>query len=158
MPINRYMPKSKEIPESFSVDHRTMTAPQVRRVGLITGPVGDKISKFDLRFFRPNVECLPTAAVHTLEHLLAMYLREHLDGVIDVSPMGCRTGFYLSVWGDVSETTITEALTASLRQILQTDWDTVPGVSEKECGNYRDHSLFSAKEFAERVLEGFTKP
>jgi S-ribosylhomocysteine lyase len=86
-----------------------------------------------------------------------MYMKTHLDGVIDISPMGCRTGFYLSIWGDVESDTIQQALIKSLGQILETKWEDVPGTTAKECGNFRDHSLFSAKEYAAQVLEGFKK-
>ena len=119
------------------------------------GPAGDKISKFDLRFLKPNVECLPTAALHTLEHLLATYLRGTLENVIDLSPMGCRTGFYLSLWGDVSEETVEVAVVQSLKMVLKTEEADVPGIAEEACGNFRDHSLFSAKEYARKILDGF---
>lgn len=149
------MSKSAMVPESFSIDHSKMPAPQVRRTGVYTGPAGDRISKFDLRLVKPNTGPLPTAAIHTLEHLLATYMRESVDGIIDISPMGCRTGFYLSLWGDVDPNTIRDALLESLRKVIAANWNDVPGVSEKECGNYRDHSLFSAKEYASQVLKGF---
>ena len=155
-----YSPKSagestkRTIPESFSIDHTTMSAPQVRKAGVYHGTLGDAISKFDLRFMKPNVEALPTAALHTLEHLLATYLREYLN-MVDISPMGCRTGFYLTVWGDVESATVQDALVASLKQVMDTDWSDVQGISDKECGNYRDHSLFGAKEYAAKVLAGF---
>ena len=119
------------------------------------GPAGDVVSKFDLRFLKPNAGAMPTAAVHTLEHLLATYMREHLDNIIDISPMGCRTGFYLSVWGMAQPQTIQHALLASLRQIMETTEADVPGLSAAECGNYRDHSLFAAREYAKLVLDGF---
>jgi S-ribosylhomocysteine lyase len=146
-----------DLAESFRIDHTIMPAPQVRKAGLLSGPHGDKISKFDLRFLKPNVESLPTGAIHTLEHLLATYMREHLDNIIDISPMGCRTGFYLSIWGDIESDIIKDALIESLRKIVKTEWKDVPGVSEKECGNYKDHSLFAAKKYAEKVLEGFSQ-
>ena len=149
--------KIKKIPESFSVDHTIMPAPQVRKAGLLTGPAGDKLSKFDLRFLKPNVEAMPTAALHTLEHLLAMYFRENMENIIDLSPMGCRTGFYLTVWGDLTVEIVEKALCRSLEQVLKTRQVDVPGLSEKECGNFKDHSLFSAKEYAKKVLEGFKK-
>ncbi|MCP4580871.1 MAG: S-ribosylhomocysteine lyase [candidate division Zixibacteria bacterium] len=149
------MTKSSKIPESFLIDHNEMTAPQVRKAGVQSGPAGDKVSKFDLRFVKPNVGAIPTAAIHTLEHLLATYMKTHLDGVIDISPMGCRTGFYLSIWGDVESDMIKQALIKSLGQILETRWEDVPGTTARECGNYRDHSLFSAKEYASTILEGF---
>lgn len=147
----------KNVPESFSIDHTIMPAPQVRKAGLLTGPMGDKLSKFDLRFLKPNVEAMPTAALHTLEHLLAMFLRENLENIIDLSPMGCRTGFYLTIWGDISVENVQEALCKSLKQVLITEQPDVPGLSAKECGNFRDHSLFSAREYAQKVLEGFQK-
>ncbi len=149
--------RSETVPQSFKIDHINMQAPQVRKAGLLTGKHGDKISKFDLRFLKPNSDSLPTGAIHTLEHLLATYLREHLDDIIDISPMGCRTGFYLSIWGDIEPEIIKNALIESLRKITEAQWKDVPGVSAIECGNYKDHSLFSAKEYAEKVLEGFSQ-
>ena len=148
------MAESAGIPESFSVDYRKMSAPQVRKAGMLTGRAGDQISKFDLRSVKPNTESLPTGAVHTLEHLLATFMRENLDGIIDISPMGCRTGFYLSLWGDVDPPIVRDALVRSLCKVLETDWNSVPGISEGECGNYRGHSLSSAKEYVRQVLEG----
>ena len=140
--------------ESFSIDHTHMPAPNVRKAGISNGPKGDTVSKFDLRFMKPNTDTIPTAALHTLEHLLSTYMRNYLDGIIDLSPMGCRTGFYLSIWDDVSLETIANALKKSLKDILTTAWSEVPGISERECGNWRDHSLFAAQEYARQVLRG----
>ncbi len=141
--------------ESFQIDHLGMPAPQVRKVGTETGPKGDLISKFDLRFLRPNTDAIPTGAIHTLEHLLATYMRGQLEGVIDLSPMGCRTGFYLIVWGDVDSETVENVLLYSLKRVLATEWDDVPGTTASECGNYRDHSLFGAQEYARQVVTEF---
>lgn len=141
--------------ESFSLDHTTMPAPQVRKAGLLSGPLGDQISKFDLRLIKPNSDAIPTGALHTMEHLLALFLRQQLGDIIDCSPMGCRTGFYLTVWGDVTADTIQTALVESLRLIVETKWEDVPGTTAKECGNYRDHSLFAAQEYAKMILTGF---
>lgn len=93
---------------------------------------------------------MPTGAVHTLEHLLAGYMREKMDNIIDISPMGCRTGFYLIAWGEVEVDTIIEALNYSLNKVIETE--EVPATNAVQCGNYRDHSLFSAKEYAKHVL------
>jgi S-ribosylhomocysteine lyase len=138
--------------ESFELDHTKITAPFVRKAGLFKGEKGDYVTKFDLRFVQPNVEAMPSAAIHTLEHLLAGYLREEIDGIIDMSPMGCRTGFYLTIWGDVSEEAMRKALIAALDKVAKST--EVPAVTAKECGNYRDHSLFSAIEYAKYVSEG----
>ena len=137
--------------ESFELDHRKVVAPYVRKCGLLQGEKGDLISKFDLRFMQPNKEDMPTAAIHTLEHLLAGYMREEMEGIIDISPMGCRTGFYMIAWGDISIYTVKKALINSLKKILETN--DVPATNEVQCGNYRDHSLFSAKEYSKYVLE-----
>lgn len=137
--------------ESFELDHTKVKAPYVRKCGAEKGQKGDIISKFDLRFLQPNKEEMPTGAVHTLEHLLAIYMREKMDDIIDISPMGCRTGFYMVVWGEVKVDTVIEALNYTLNKVLETV--AVPAANEVQCGNYRDHSLFSAKEYAKHVLK-----
>lgn len=139
--------------ESFTVDHTTMKAPQVRKAKEITGPVGDIVEVYDLRFLKPNIsEVMETSAVHTLEHLIATYMREKMENIIDVSPMGCRTGFYMSVFGEHSEDEIKEVLIYSLNKILNTN--EIPGATAKECGNYKDHSLQGAKKISKKVIEG----
>ena len=111
--------------------------------------------KFDLRFLQQNVEAFGTAAIHGLEHLLATYLREELDGIIDLSPMGCRTGFYLIMWGDIEPSYVKLGLEKALQKVI--DSKEMIAASEVECGNYRDLSLFGAKEYAKKALkEGFS--
>ncbi|TDT62310.1 S-ribosylhomocysteine lyase [Fonticella tunisiensis] len=138
--------------ESFELDHRKVKAPYIRKVGAYRGEKGDIITKFDLRFMQPNKGAMPTAAVHTIEHLLAGYMREEMDGIIDISPMGCRTGFYMIAWGDRTVEEVRPALISALEKITSTK--EVPAANEVQCGNYRDHSLFSAIEYAKLVLEG----
>lgn len=141
--------------ESFQLDHRRVVAPYIRKSGVLNGEKGDKVTKFDLRFLQPNQESMPTASLHALEHFLAGFLRGHLHNVIDLSPMGCRTGFYLILWGDVEAETVKSALEASLKQVL--DATEVPAATDIQCGNYRDLSLFGAKEYAKYVLDkGFS--
>lgn len=137
--------------ESFELDHTIVKAPYVRLAGTEKNEKGSTIQKYDLRFLQPNQEALPTAAVHTLEHLLATYLRHELTGVIDVSPMGCRTGFYMIIWDEHEPADVAAALTNVLKKVAATE--TVPAVSALECGNYKDHSLFSAQEYAKIVLQ-----
>ena len=117
--------------------------------------MGDKVSKFDLRFLQPNVEAFGTASIHGLEHLLATYLREELDNIIDLSPMGCRTGFYLIMWGDIEPNVVKSGLERALQKVI--DCEEMIAASAVECGNYRDLSLFGAKEYAKKALEeGFS--
>lgn len=66
--------------DSFKVDHTKMNAPGVRLAKVMTTPKGDKISVFDLRFCKPNEEILSEKGIHTLEHLFAGFMREHLNG------------------------------------------------------------------------------
>jgi S-ribosylhomocysteine lyase len=138
--------------ESFQLDHTKVKAPYVRNAGTYKGKDGGILTKYDLRFLQPNKGEMPTAAVHTLEHLLAGYLREELEEVIDVSPMGCRTGFYLILWGHRTTEDVKRALISALSKVLTTT--EVPAANELQCGNYRDHSLFSAQEYTRLVLEG----
>lgn len=140
--------------ESFQLDHTAVRAPYVRLIATERGPSGDAVSNFDLRFVQPNEGEIPTAGLHTIEHLLASLLRDRLDGVIDCSPFGCRTGFHLIVWGEPTVEHVTAAVVGSLRAIAtEVTWDDVPGVSAVECGNYRDHSLHSAREWAAHIVD-----
>lgn len=137
--------------ESFQLDHTKVKAPYVRLSGTEQSEKGSKIQKYDLRFLQPNEDAMPTAAIHTLEHLLATYLRDELKGIIDISPMGCRTGFYMIIWDEHEPKDIATALTKVLEKVIITEH--VPAVSALECGNYKDHSLFSAREYAKLVVE-----
>ena len=141
----------KIVVESFTMDHTKVEAPFVRKCGTINTPKGDIITKFDLRFTQPNVSAIPTASIHALEHLLAGYIREELDDVVDISPMGCRTGFYLILVGEFTEKKVAKALINALNKIIGSS--EVPAANAVQCGNYRDLSLFGAKEYAKEVLE-----
>ena len=100
---------------------------------------------------------MSTGAIHTLEHLVAEYIRDELPGiVIDFSPMGCRTGFYFTVWGDHEESYIAEHLVNVLEKVAVWDRE-VPAATEKECGNYKDHNLEEAKVLAAKWVEGIKK-
>lgn len=140
--------------ESFELDHTKVKAPYVRLITVETGNKGDKISNFDLRLVQPNENAIPTAGLHTIEHLLAGLLRDRMDGIIDCSPFGCRTGFHLIAWGEPTTTEVARALKGALEEIANvTKWEDVPGTDIYSCGNYRDHSLFSAKEWAKKILD-----
>jgi len=158
------MVKVKTIVESFELDHDIVKAPYVRLIGVETGPKGDKISNFDFRFTQPNISFLDVSSIHTLEHSLAGLIRDKLKDkfgeqirLIDVSPFGCLTGFHAIFWGEPSVKDITEILVASLKDFLDFEQSDVPGVAKKQCGSYKMHSLFGAKEWAELILaDGFS--
>lgn len=143
--------------ESFELDHTKVKAPYVRKAGKIIGPKGDIVQKYDLRFIQPNIGAIPTAAMHTIEHLMAIYFRDEIEDIIDISPMGCRTGFYLIKFGETDIADIRKAWIKVLKRIIETREEEVPATNEVQCGNFRDHSLFSAKEYAKIVLEKLEK-
>jgi S-ribosylhomocysteine lyase len=141
--------------ESFGLDHKSVIVPYVREAETLIGPKGDVVQKFDLRFTQPNQEAIPTGAVHTLEHLLAVYFREERDDIIDISPMGCRTGFYLVKFGRCSEVELKGNLKSVLEKVVKTT--DVPAANPKQCGNWRDHSLQDAVEYAKKVIAGLER-
>ena len=114
---------------------------------------------FDIRMTRPNFEpVMNTAEIHTIEHLAATFLRNHdgiKDRVIYFGPMGCRTGFYLILAGDLTSKDILPLIISTFEFIRDFKGD-VPGASAKDCGNYLDMNLpmanFLARKFLEEVL------
>lgn len=144
--------------DSFKVDHTKMPAPALRLAKTMTTPKGDEISVFDLRFCRPNQEILSEKGIHTLEHLFAGFMREHLNGegieIIDISPMGCRTGFYMSLIGVPKNTRVLEAWRRSMEDILTLkSEEEIPELNIYQCGTACMHSLKEAQEIARTVLD-----
>ena len=127
--LNKTQGEFMPLLDSFKVDHTIMPAPAVRLAKTMQTPKGDKISVFDLRFCVPNEDILSEKGIHTLEHLFAGFMRDHLNApnveIIDISPMGCRTGFYMSVIGSPSDDLVREAWEKSMRDVLNTD--AIPG-------------------------------
>lgn len=143
--------------DSFKVDHTKMTAPAVRLAKTMNTPAGDIISVFDLRFCVPNKAILGEKGMHTLEHLFAGFMRDHLNSsdveIIDISPMGCRTGFYMSLIGAPSEWRVVRAWERSMNDIIMIDEnEAIPEANEKQCGSYKMHSLEEAKKIARDVI------
>ena len=140
--------------ESFTLDHTKVKAPYVRLITVEEGPKGDKISNYDLRLVQPNENAIPTGGLHTIEHLLASLLRDRLDGVIDCSPFGCRTGFHLIVWGEHSTAEVARALKSSLEEIRDIiTWEDVPGTTIKTCGNYKRSFLVLCEGMVKKDFE-----
>ncbi|UTW11557.1 S-ribosylhomocysteine lyase [Marinobacterium rhizophilum] len=142
--------------DSFTVDHTRMAAPAVRVAKSMTTPGGDTITVFDLRFCVPNEEILSEKGIHTLEHLFAGFMRDHLNGqgveIIDISPMGCRTGFYMSLIGQPDEARVGAAWLAAMDDVLAVqDQNKIPELNVYQCGTYAMHSLDEAKQIAENI-------
>ncbi len=143
--------------DSFTVDHTIMPAPAVRRAKGMKTPCGDKLTVFDLRFYKPNKAKMTTEGAHTLEHLFAGFMREHLNSdkveIIDLSPMGCQTGFYMSLIGEPTEETVAAAWEASMKDVLEVkSQNDIPELNVYQCGTYKMHSLQDAKVIANDVL------
>lgn len=116
----------------------------------------ETITTFDLRMTAPNKEpVMNTAEVHTMEHLGATFLRndpEYKDKTIYFGPMGCRTGFYVVLAGDLSSKDIVSLITRMYEFIRDFEGE-VPGASPRDCGNYLDMNLGMAKFLAKKYLD-----
>ncbi|MCI6512498.1 MAG: S-ribosylhomocysteine lyase [Coprococcus catus] len=139
---------------SFTIDHlKLVPGVYVSRKDTIGKEV---ITTFDLRMTSPNDEpVMNTAEVHTIEHLAATFLRNHPvygDKTIYFGPMGCRTGFYLLLAGDLTSKEIVPLMIAMF-EFIRDFKDEVPGASPKDCGNYLDMNLPMANYLAKRYLD-----
>ena len=144
--------------DSFKVDHTIMPAPAVRVAKTMKSPSGDIITVFDLRFCVPNQSMMSEKGIHTLEHLFAGFIRNHLNSptveIIDVSPMGCRTGFYMSLLGNPDEKTVGAAWRAAMEDVLAVEkQEDIPELNIYQCGTCAMHSLEEAKEIARDILK-----
>jgi len=137
--------------ESFNLDHTKVKAPYVRLVGVTKGANGDTVHKYDIRFKQPNKAHMEMDGLHSLEHLMAENIRNHMDNVLDIGPMGCQTGFYLSVMNHDDYNEILDAIDKTLRDVL--DAAEVPACNEVQCGWAANHSLQGAKDIAEEMLD-----
>lgn len=111
---------------------------------------GQTVTTFDLRFTMPNrEEPMDISSMHTIEHLGATYLRnsKRKDDIVYFGPMGCRTGFYLIVFGEESPESIMELVVNTLEFIINFEGE-IPGATAIECGNYSDQNLDGAKRYA----------
>lgn len=145
--------------DSFLVDHTIMPAPSVRRAKTLKTPKGDFIEVWDLRFVKPNTKMMPEKGVHTLEHFFAGFMREHINEpnlieVIDISPMGCKTGFYMSLIGRADPQKVSQSMLSAMRDIANLSDDAkIPASNVYQCGSCNLHSLKEAKEIANMVLQ-----
>lgn len=139
---------------SFTIDHlRLLPGVYVSR----RDQAGDTtVTTFDIRMTRPNFEpVMNTAEVHAMEHLGATFLRndpEFKDQVLYFGPMGCRTGFYLLLFGHYQSCDIIPLMTRMFEFIRDFEGD-IPGAAAKDCGNYLDMNLPMAKFLADKYLK-----
>ena len=136
---------------SFTIDH-LLLQPGVY-VSRLDRSGAEAVTTFDLRMTSPNEEpVMNTAEMHTIEHLAATFLRNHADWkerVIYFGPMGCRTGFYLLLAGELTSAEILPLMQEMFAFIRDFEGE-VPGASAKDCGNYLDMNLPMAKYLAKK--------
>ena len=139
--------------QSFSVDHNRIVP------GIFTSRVDDLgghfVTTYDIRLKRPNREpVIDVAAMHSLEHLIATYLRNHpnwKDEVIYWGPMGCLTGFYLILKGNRAPEELYELMLGAFQSVE--DAQAVPGTAPENCGHYLMHNLAMAKWYAKEFAD-----
>lgn len=143
---------------SFKINHdKLLRGIYVSRKDDIAGNI---ITTFDIRIKLPNKEpVMDNPAIHTLEHLMAVYLRadeQWKDKVIYIGPMGCRTGMYLILKGDLKSEDIVDLLKKTFKYIIDFSGK-IPATESIECGNYLDHNLifaqYESEKFYKEVLE-----
>ena len=146
-----------ELIQSFSVDHTRIIpgifTSRVDRLGEHT------VTTYDIRLKRPNREpVIDVAAMHSLEHIIATYLRndpEWKDEVVYWGPMGCLTGFYLILKGSRKPEELYNLMLSAFSAVDSAE--EVPGATAVNCGNYLMHNLdmakWYAKEFADYLEE-----
>lgn len=139
---------------SFRINHDVLLP------GMYISRVDGDVVTYDVRFIRPNTPpFMDTAAMHTIEHLVATYVRnsEWSDHIIYFGPMGCRTGFYFLTRSLTDEQAI--ALMQRALAFTAAYEGEIPGMSAVECGNWLEHDLAGARALCAaqcRVLEGYT--
>ena len=143
----------KKIP-SFTIDHLILLPGiYVSRKDITTS--GDVITTFDVRMTAPNREpALSISALHTIEHLAATFLRNNeqwKDRIVYWGPMGCCTGNYLIVKGDVSSADVLPLVKETFAFVASYDGE-VPGATARDCGNYLLMNLPEAKWEANKYL------
>lgn len=146
---------------SFTIDH-TRLEPGIYLSRRDTTPSGDVISTFDIRMTRPNREpALSPQALHAMEHLAATFLRNHpvmADRIIYWGPMGCCTGNYLLMSGNLTPGDILPLMRETMAFVADFEGD-IPGATPRDCGNFSYMDLAAAKAAASRYLnETLTNP
>jgi S-ribosylhomocysteine lyase len=146
---------------SFTIDHiRLNRGVYVSRQDVVGGEV---VTTFDVRMKEPNREpVLSPSAIHTIEHLAATFLRNHsvwADRIIYWGPMGCLTGNYLIVKGDLTSADILPLVKETFAFVAAYEGD-VPGATARDCGNYLLMNLpearWEARKYHDEVLENIS--
>ena len=137
---------------SFTVDHDLITE------GIYVSRIDGDVTTYDLRTRVPNSgDYMDNLTMHSLEHMFATYVRSSSigDRVIYFGPMGCQTGFYLLL-RDADNDEVLRVTREVLSDIVNHDGEMF-GATRRECGNYMNLSVDSAKREAARYLDALGK-
>ena len=143
---------------SFTVDHEKLSSGLY--VSRKDSRDGVTVTTFDLRLTAPNREPpMSTGVMHTIEHIGATFLRSSdvRDSVVYFGPMGCRTGFYLLMFGDLESADVLPLVRRTFEFISAFAGD-IPGALPSECGNWSDQDLAGAKAAAAKYLADLANP
>lgn len=138
---------------SFCINHDVLTK------GMYVSRIDGDVVTYDVRMKKPNNnDFLENGAMHTLEHLMATYLRNTpmSKEVVYVGPMGCRTGFYVLMRNTVTQEQALRLVKQSF-DFAAEFMGSIPGVSSRECGNYLEHDLEGAKKVARDMKDVLSK-
>lgn len=142
---------------SFTIDHLNLKS------GLYVSRKDSKngvtVTTFDMRITQPNSEpVMDTPALHTIEHLGATFLRnsEIKDDVVYFGPMGCRTGFYIVLFGALESKDIYDKVLALCDFILAFEGE-IPGAKPEECGNFSEQNLGMAKYYISKYKNALSE-
>ena len=149
--MNTITAEKKMNVESFNLDHTKVKAPYVRLACITDGDHGDIIYKYDLRVCQPNQDHMDMPALHSLEHLMAELSRNHSDKIVDISPMGCQTGFYVTLLNLPEYRDALDLIEKTLHDV--TAATEVPACNVVQCGWAASHSLEGAPKIARYLLE-----
>lgn len=134
--------------KSFTVDHNLLNK------GMYISRIDGDIITYDIRIKKPNGgDYITPKALHTLEHLLATYVRNSslAENVIYMGPMGCRTGFYFLTRDKITNNEAISLIKDSLEFVNNFKGE-IPGNKKQECGNYLEHDLAEAKVIAKDMI------
>lgn len=135
----------------FPVNYTLVKAPYIHQSATVQHPVGPVLTVFDLQLLQPNTATLPSGVIHTLDHLLTIELDRLLPDLINLAPMSCQTGFYLTVFDEVSSSQIHSVLMSALNHLVLNP--TTLKLDATSCRHYRNLAQEAALTYLTDLLD-----
>lgn len=131
--------------KSFEIDHTKLKAPTIRLADIYEKN-NVIVKKYDLRFITPNTTYIDDKTIHSMEHLLATAFKEVFqDDMIDLSPMGCKTGFYFTEFENENDI---EKIKIAIQNAIDIE---IPIPTKENCGSYLLHNINNARELIKTI-------